>query len=571
MQTQDLSRALARLVDLADDAATPGLRELQRRLRERRFRVLIAGEAKRGKSTLLNAMLHRDLLPTGAIPVTAVMTTVAHGRPERIVVRHRDGAVAELPLDHLAEHVTEAGNPGNRRGVEQVTVLLDDPLLADGLELVDTPGVGSVYDHDEEAERAFATMDAAVFVLTADPPISAGERHLLDRVLTAAVRVFVVLNKADRLDATELAQAADFVREVLSVGSRPVELFACSAREALRARLGGGSAVGTGLPELETALLAYLSDDRDGELRRSLARRAHAVAAELLDAVRITLRADALRGRAAAERVEAFAARVDRVARGRAEAEDLVAGGVRRLLSTLNADAEEAERVLAAKVAADARARLDAELGAAAPAELQAEGHRVVADVVRDAVQGWRDAAVETLEVGIRDLEQRLLTALAEQLTELAAVARELLELDLVARPDPSRLPADVDFFYLLVEDVGQTELLAGAIRRRLPGRWGRARVLAYLAGEADRLTRQQVGRSRADLQERLQRSGRSLQQGVAARWGASLGRVHAALEEAERLSSDPAATAARATLQVRQAALQEVLLDLECPPSTIT
>jgi CrcB protein len=68
------------------------LEELRRRLDAQVLRVLVAGEAKRGKSILLNALLGRDVLPTGVTPVTAVATTVRFGDPESVVVRFGNGA-----------------------------------------------------------------------------------------------------------------------------------------------------------------------------------------------------------------------------------------------------------------------------------------------------------------------------------------------------------------------------------------------------------------------------------------------------------------------------------------------
>jgi hypothetical protein len=74
------------------------------------------------------------------------------------------------------------------------------PVLARGVELVDTPGTGSVYAHNTAAaEAALETMDAAVLALTADPPVSASERELMARVAELSVTMFVVLNKADYL------------------------------------------------------------------------------------------------------------------------------------------------------------------------------------------------------------------------------------------------------------------------------------------------------------------------------------------------------------------------------------
>ena len=69
-------------------------------------------------------------------------------------------------------------------------MLIDAPLLARGVELVDTPGTGSVHGHNTmEAQAALAPMDAAVFVLTADPPISASEREIIAQVAEMAVEI----------------------------------------------------------------------------------------------------------------------------------------------------------------------------------------------------------------------------------------------------------------------------------------------------------------------------------------------------------------------------------------------
>ena len=70
---------LSELAEVADPADRARVDELLRRLDADVFRVLVAGEAKRGKSTLINALLGQEVLPTGVVPLTAIPTTVAHG------------------------------------------------------------------------------------------------------------------------------------------------------------------------------------------------------------------------------------------------------------------------------------------------------------------------------------------------------------------------------------------------------------------------------------------------------------------------------------------------------------
>lgn len=224
---QELSQALGDLARLLAPGAGPDgsldvdflhdggpretVSELQRRLREDRIRVLVVGESKRGKSTFTNALIGAPILPMGVTPLTAVATTVTYGNAPCAVVSARDLPDRIEPLEALPGLVTENGNPGNRLGLTSVVVHFNAPLLADGIELVDTPGTGSVYEaNTAEAEIAYRAMDAAIFVLSADPPISGAERELLARIMPSSVATFVVLNKADRLSVSELAEARRF-------------------------------------------------------------------------------------------------------------------------------------------------------------------------------------------------------------------------------------------------------------------------------------------------------------------------------------------------------------------------
>ncbi|MGZ4428934.1 MAG: dynamin family protein [Nocardioidaceae bacterium] len=149
------------LGEMADGADRVSVEELLRRLEADLFRVVVAGEAKRGKSTLINAMLGQEVLPMGVVPLTAIPTTVAHGPRPELILTFADGRRDVRPLAELAEYVTEAGNPRNQWQVSTADVRLPAPLLASGVELVDTPGTGSVHDHNTaQAHAARERMDA---------------------------------------------------------------------------------------------------------------------------------------------------------------------------------------------------------------------------------------------------------------------------------------------------------------------------------------------------------------------------------------------------------------------------
>jgi hypothetical protein len=127
------------------------------RVAEDRFNLVVLGEFKRGKSTLINALLGREVLPTGVVPLTSVVTVIRAGEHDGLAILFTDGREEERPLQELADYVTEASNPANVRGVELARVALDHELLRAGLELVDTPGIGSIHSHNTEIARSVIT------------------------------------------------------------------------------------------------------------------------------------------------------------------------------------------------------------------------------------------------------------------------------------------------------------------------------------------------------------------------------------------------------------------------------
>jgi hypothetical protein len=520
-----LEQVLGELSALAPAAYRERLTELAERLRGDRLRVLVAGEAKRGKSTVANALLGRDVLPAGVTPVTAITTTVVYGADERVEVLFADDRTERRPLADLAELVTERGNPLNWLGVTRVTVHLAAPLLARGVEIVDTPGTGSIYEHNsDEAQRALETLDAAVVVLTADPPASAAERELLRVITGRSVMTFVLLNKVDRLDDAEHAEAlaftTDVVRAAAGTTGAGIPVYAVSARAALV--IGGDDGFGT----FAASFLAYLDGKRAADLEQAVAGHARRAAERLLDEVRLAQRMSQMRTGDAARRVELFRDRLTAVAVGRQDASDLVAGEVRRLLSGLNEAAGEE----AARLTADARSGLMSllrgELEQASPGDIEARGREWLVARAREGAEAWRERQRKRLEEGLAELDTRLLAALARELGEIRDAARELLDLDLAVPETGERLVTDRRFFYAGTEITGQTELLAGALRRRLPGQLGRRRARQHLLDEASDLVPKLTGRARADLQYRLEESGRRLARAVDQRYADSVGRL---------------------------------------------
>lgn len=567
-QRDVLARVLDDLLDLTPRERRSVPAELARRLREDRLRVLVVGEAKRGKSTVVNALLGREVLPSGVIPLTAIPTTVTYGADEQVSAQSRDGCNETFPLSCLAQLVTEDGNPHNRRALTRVAVYLDAPLLAEGVELVDTPGTGSVFTHNTAAAReALEVMDAAVFVLSADPPISEAERELLAQVRAASVATFVILNKIDRLDEVERTAAVAFTERVVGPGIR---VYPCSARAALtRAtgaaavnRVDGGAPGVDGFATFAADFTEYLRRDRARGLLRSLTRQAVELAGALRDEVRVTLRADALRAGQDTARVEAFRRELDAIEQRRREAVDLVHGQAGHLLARLNADAAAAVDSVTRRIRARLEGMAAGALARESAAQVYQSGRAVVTRMAGELVEPWRAAQAAALERELDRLDQRLRAGLERDLGAVREAATALLGTDLALPAAGVRLITDPRFHYAPPDPEGPTAALAAAVRRHLPGRLGRERAFAALHTEAGELADRTVGRARGDLQYRLTQTTHAATSAVTERYAQCSTHLAGALDAAQRMSNLTRAEAqpARADLIARERNLDALL-----------
>ncbi|MDT8067355.1 MAG: dynamin family protein [Terriglobia bacterium] len=220
---------------LGEDRAASEAAVLAERISEGRFYVACVGQFKRGKSTLLSALVGDSILPTGVTPVTSVPTVIRYGKSKTARVRIEGEWRAIAPYE-LAEYVSEEQNPENRKSVEGVEVFLHSELLSGGMCLVDTPGIGSVFLGNTEATRAFIPhIDAVIIVVGADPPITADELSLIDALGSQVRDLLVVLNKADRVTEKERIDAAEFTKRMIeSRLARPVDrIYEVSALERL--------------------------------------------------------------------------------------------------------------------------------------------------------------------------------------------------------------------------------------------------------------------------------------------------------------------------------------------------
>lgn len=330
-------------------------RNLRERLRDQRLQLAVLGQFKRGKSTFLNALLGAPVLPTGVIPLTAVPTFISWGPAPAIRVTYKvDGAVEQFEEEtaddvrtRLYAYVAEEANPKNRLNVARLDLMYPSALLKQGVVLIDTPGIGSTHRHNTDmAVQVLAECDAAMFVVSADPPITEAELMFLTGVRENVSQLFFVQNKADYLAPEELEIATAFLRTTLQqppLSMRSPSILSVSALQGLEAKLGGDSdgLMASGIADLETHLLLYLANEKKSSLHAAISRKALALAAEA--AADLSLRVRALE--MPLEDLESRRATLEKslggIANEKLVINDLLAGDRRRVLKQLEMYAEQ--------------------------------------------------------------------------------------------------------------------------------------------------------------------------------------------------------------------------------------
>lgn len=186
--------------------------------------VAILGRFKAGKSSFLNHLLGRPVLPIGVVPLTAVITRLRYGEPERMEVRYLDGRLEEAPIADIGRYVDEKQNPNNTKGVASVTVTLPELKPLFPLQFVDTPGLGSALTHNTEvALNWLPNVGAALVAISADAPLSERDLALLKELRRHTPKIVVLLTKADLLTEPQRAEVLAFVRAALQRHFSPTE------------------------------------------------------------------------------------------------------------------------------------------------------------------------------------------------------------------------------------------------------------------------------------------------------------------------------------------------------------
>jgi len=533
-QRDELQRAcvtLSKAAGAGHDEVVRRAERLAERLAARRFHVSVLGEFKRGKSTLLDALIGEPLLPTGVIPVTAVPTEISFGPPETAVV-YFDGTRRLLGnKEDLADFVTESRNPANTRQVARVEVRREVGLLASGLVLVDTPGIGSIHAHsDLVAGLALKETDAAVVVLSADAPFSERERILLGNLAERKSPTFFVLNKVDRLDSDELNQMRRFISEALSANlGRSERLFCLAALPALKARQSGtqpGAEAGE-FAAFEAELSRFANADMAATGLATACNELTRIADDLAEALDLVEAALELDVETLADRAERFHVAASEEGQAFADERLLFDRDVAALAESVASELSELVR----QVEVEWAPRMQSLAESACVRRLEDELHRLVTQAIEEGFEKVRKSETQVVDLAWRALAERLRARTETRVNELRTLASNLFEVSLpqVSVGDVSEERERFFSLVLRVDAPGETvaRLIPFILPRRAARRMFLQRALRRLGNELEKHS----GRARSDLAQRLDAARRRFEDSMSA----ELDHTAASIAEAAR------------------------------------
>jgi len=243
--------------------------------------VAILGQFKAGKSSFLNSIISKPVLPVGVIPVTTVITRLSYGQSEGATVTFLDNRQSRISLDEVELFISEAKNPANEKSVEVVDIELPHLQHYEGLRLVDTPGLGSVFKYNTEISQEWLPeAGMAIVAISADRPLSENDLALIRDLTEHTPKVVLLLTKVDLLSPEQQKEVVQFFKSTLKRELNrnfPVLLYSVVADTEFYKRF------------LDQFLLS-LSSNRNGEFEGILRHKVRSLARNTLSYLEIALK-----------------------------------------------------------------------------------------------------------------------------------------------------------------------------------------------------------------------------------------------------------------------------------------
>ncbi|MGC9966185.1 MAG: dynamin family protein [Syntrophobacteraceae bacterium] len=507
---------VAQLEGTVRDATSKSLSETRTKLEEEAFNLVVLGQFKRGKSTFINALLGEAILPTAITPLTSVVTILRYGPKLKVVVEYLSGQLKEIDLADLPAFITERENPQNKKEVKEVTVFYPSQYLKGGVRIIDTPGAGSVYSHNTEAAYAYLPyVDAGIFVVSVDPPLSGSERRFLKDVREYVDKVFFVLNKIDQVSDSDRKESLEFTARVIEddVGPGRVRIYPLSARWALEGKKAGDDLLlgRSLLPEFEKQLLDFLAREKGRVFLQSVVSNLLKLISDETISFQLEQEAIKLPLQELTTKIGRFEQEMKVVEKDREDNQFLLKGHLGKILAGLD---EEISGFKREKLPALPK-ELEEEylkLVNCGGGGLRENLEQFVSDRIRDTFNPWRQQLAEKISSRLEDAHGEFARKINEIIERILTLTGDIFELKLKPFTSVEGLSKKSDFYFMLKDDPVGLELVQLAVTSALPSFIAKKMILKNMKASVAELLDRHCGRVRYDLVNRITRTMKDFQ-----------------------------------------------------------
>jgi ribosome biogenesis GTPase A len=538
-----------------DDKINENLQEISEKLAGNYFHLVVLGQFKRGKSTFINSLLGEKVLPTAVVPLTSIVTLIKHGEKETIEVHFTNGQKKTISRPELADYVTERGNPENEKQVKHVEVSYPSDYLKDGVFIIDTPGVGSTFENNTEMTYNYLPrVDAALFLLAVDPPISQSEITFLKDVKQYVEKIFFIQNKIDYMSEEECQESMLFSKQVIeeAIGSDNIRIHPLSAKLALEGKQTNNKKrlKESRISEFDMVLGTFLIQEKGKTVLRSALNNTRKLLSDEEFAIELERKAIATPLAALEQKIQLFQEKMEAVRRDREDNIYYFEGEVKRLIDMLDRDLERLKKVEIPKLLK----------------QLEATGekhqHKSTTEYVSLLEKALHDTIIRTFDDWIIQEEDRLNQEYGrvsrrfsqrtnEIIDAIVNASAELFELKLERFTSEEALSSDSRLYYML-GDPPKFFDLEGALdffsQKILPKGLSQGMVLRDLQKKLPEKIDMNCGRVRWDFMNRINQSFRRFRWDLNLKIDATEEGIRKAIDKAVNLKKASAAEVKKVT-----------------------
>jgi small GTP-binding protein len=484
--------------------------ELRDKIRTDTFNLVVVGQFKRGKTSLINALLGNAILPVSVVPLTSIVTIMTYGEALRVSVHFNDGRTMEISPESIHEYVTEKGNPKNAKDVREVVLTYPSSYLRDGVRLIDTPGVGSIYQHNTDiAYRYLPKSDAALFLLSVDQPMSKPEIDFLHDVKEYSNKILFLLNKTDYLCENDLRESIEFSKNALkeTLGTE-VKLFPVSARLALEGSLSKSDEMvrKSLLPVFKDELHKFLVEEKGNLLILSAANNLQRMLSQAKLELELEIKSLTTPLEELKEKIRAFENKKMETELEKQDFDILLNGEVRRLAKALDDDLHRFKTDLLLHE----EARLEEMFNQNRNLSLNKLSSMLEEQVIlciKNSFNTWRAEADERIAKSFENACNRFIIKIDETVDALLRFSSELFAVPFDAVKVEAVWSVKTGFYYKFRDEPVGIEILASTITLALPKFIGNKLVLKKIKEYLHKAVSMQCGRIGYDFDRRLDKS----------------------------------------------------------------